>query len=396
MGPFQLERRMLVSGTTRRDFLKRAALVGTSVGLYAPVDGTLMRSFAAAQTADHAGSDLGRTVQVSWLGGQAPLVSSGVSWGVPWPRRTMPRNQPLTVTSGGATIPTQTWPLAYWPDGSVKWTGFAVAAPAQLSGPLEIRRARTGPPEAPVQIRETAETVEVATGPLLCRIGRAGAQLVQSLSIDGREIARDGRLIVIREDRSEYDASGTIREERYTSQVSKVTVEQAGPVRAVVRIEGTHEGSLPGNGNTRQWLPFSVRLYFTAGLNSIRVVHTFVFDGDQFTDFVRGIGIAFTVPFREELQNRHVRFAGDKDGLFSEPVLMSPGYKPAAVKNAIALNRTQMLGKRIPNLSEMSPHDQKSFGAIAVWDTYKLSQLAPGLLLDRQTDKPKELVVAFH
>jgi hypothetical protein len=384
-----------VSGTNRRDFVKGAALLGNAFAFSRFADGNLIRSFAAAQTSGNAKSDTVPTVNLSWLGNQEPLVASGVSWGVPWPRGTVSANQPMTAVFSGKALPTQTWPLAYWPDGSIKWTGMSIAAAAQLSAPLQITVGKSSAPDRPVSVRETAQRIEVATGPLLCQISRSGANLFESLLVDGREVARAGRLTLLREIRTGDDASATVREESYTSHVSKVTVEQSGPVRATVRIEGLHQASVAENGRTRQWLPFTVRLYFTAGLNSVRIVHTFVFDGDQFTDFIRGIGIAFTVPFREELQNRHVRFASDSDGLFSEPVLMSPGYKPAAVKDAIELNRKQMLGKRIPNLSEMTPHDRKSFEDIAVWDTYKLSQLSPdSFSIDKRTN-PKSSWLHF-
>lgn len=66
---------------------------------------------------------------------------------------------------------------------------------------------------------------------------------------------------------------------------------------------------------------------------------------------------------------------------------MSPGYKPAAVRNAIEYNRTQMLGERIPNLADMPEHDRRSFAALAVWDTSKLSQLAPdSFSIDKRTN----------
>ena len=384
-----------MSKTNRRDFLKDAALLSAAFGTHRLARGDSFARQAAGRSAGVVESANPAGVELSWLGDQAPLVAAGVSWGVPWPRGAVAAARPLTAVLDGRVLPTQTWPLAYWPDGSVKWTGLAVAVAAGPTGPLAVTFAQTTKSPAPIRVRETDQSIEVTTGPLLCRISRSGTNLIESLSVDGREVARAGRLVLMREDRSEYDTSGTLREESYTSRVSKVTVEQSGPVRAVVRIEGSHESVRAGKGTARQWLPFSVRLYFTAGLESVRIVHTFVFDGDQEKDFIRGMGMAFTVPFREELQNRHVRFAGDKDGLFSEPVLMSPGYKPAAVKDAIELNRTQMLGKRIPNLSEMSAHDRQSFQDIAVWDTYKLSQLSPdSFSIDKRTN-PKSSWLHF-
>ena len=87
-----------------------------------------------------------------------------------------------------------------------------------------------------------------------------------------------------------------------------------GPVRAVVKIEGLHKSA------TREWLPFTVRLYFYAGAEPIRMVHTIIFDGDHEKDFIKGLGVVFTVPMREQLHNRHVRFSGADGGLWSEPV----------------------------------------------------------------------------
>jgi len=54
----------------------------------------------------------------------------------------------------------------------------------------------------------------------------------------------------------------------------------------------------------------TVRFYFYAGSEAIRVVHSFVFDGDANKDFIKGLGLAFSVPLREEVQNRQVRFGG--------------------------------------------------------------------------------------
>lgn len=171
-------------------------------------------------------------------------------------------------------------------------------------GPLSVRLEPTSVPDPPIKVTQSADSVEINTGLLVCRLKRAGQSLIESLAIVGREVARDGRLIVLREDRSAYASSQTVRQESYTSRISSVTVEQSGPVRAIIRIEGTHVGAGAAGEAERQWLPFSVRLYFTAQLTCIRMVHSFVFDGDQFTDFIRGIGVSFTIPFREEHQNR--------------------------------------------------------------------------------------------
>jgi hypothetical protein len=321
-------------------------------------------------------------VTVDWLGGTPPPSAAGVTWGVPWPRGTRTREQPLTVRAAdGTALPTQQWPLAFWPDGSVKWSGLALAAAAGLRGPLTVTVATPPAPATPLTVSQDQDEVVVATGALVCRIGKHGQALIRSLLVDGREVGRDGRLVAVREDRSRYDQERIIREEESLSRVDAVTVEQAGPVRAVVRIDGMHVVGAAG----RAWLPFTVRLQFSAGLAAIRVTHSFVFDGDAQSDFIRGLGLVFTVPFREERQNRHVRFAGDA-GIWGEPVLMSPGYRDVLVAHAKDMNRAQLEGRRIPDLAALGTATAAQFATIAVWDAFKLTQPGPdGFTISKRT-----------
>src|SRR5579875_2170543 len=69
-------------------------------------------------------------VALHWLDAAAPDQPQGVSWGVPWPRGAVkPGTAFQLADAGGHPLPVQTWPLAYWPDGSLKWTGNAAALP---------------------------------------------------------------------------------------------------------------------------------------------------------------------------------------------------------------------------------------------------------------------------
>jgi len=76
------------------------------------------------------------------------------------------------------------------------------------------------------------------------------------------------------------------------SEIRQVTVEQSGPVRAVVKFDGVHKATK----GSREWLPFHVRLYFYAGQQPARMVHTIVFDGDEHRDFIRGLGVVLRYP----------------------------------------------------------------------------------------------------
>src|SRR5262245_44381182 len=129
----------------------------------------------------------------------------------------------------------------------------------------------------------------------------------------------------------------------------------------------------------REWLPFTVRLYFFAGLDSVRMVHSFVFDGDQEKDFIRGLGVRFALPLREQFHNRHVRLAGET-GMFAEPVRLIAGRRNVSPD----LYAKQVAGKQIPNLENLP--GRANVEMMAVWDAYKLSQTASeSFLIQKRT-----------
>ena len=86
-------------------------------------------------------------VQLNWLDGQPPATPQSVSWGVPWPKGKVQKSDSLVLkTADGKTIPAQTWPMAYWPDGSIMWSGHSIAATPDMAGPLQLAiGAATGP-----------------------------------------------------------------------------------------------------------------------------------------------------------------------------------------------------------------------------------------------------------
>jgi hypothetical protein len=265
-------------------------------------------------------ADVPPSVSLNWLDKSPPSVRQGVNWGVPWPKGKVQKGQTFTLkTAAGKELPLQTWPLAYWPDGSIKWTGFATVAGPNDAGPLTVAvepAPATG--SQALQVTQTDAAIEIDTGALKCHIPKQGSALIDSLSVEGREVARHGQLECILQTAPDTDHVTAVPRERYVSSVKKVTLEQSGPVRAVVKIEGMHKSEH----DTREWLPFVVRFYFCAGQEQIRMVHTVIFDGDQEKDFIRGLGLTFEVPFREEVQNRHVRFSNSNGGLWAEPVLL--------------------------------------------------------------------------
>ncbi len=311
-------------------------------------------------------------VTLKWLDGAPPAAPQSLSWGVPWPKGALKKTDSLALTTAdGKAVPVQTWPLAYWPDGSVKWSGEAIAASADTTGPLQLAIGPGTAPATPLTATETATTIDIDTGSLRCRINKQGAFLFESLTIGDRVVARNGKLIATLEDRSKLESDGVIREEPYVSLVQKVTLEQAGPIRAVVKIEGIHAATK----SDRKLLPFVVRLYFYTGAAPIHLVHSFIYDGDSGKDFIKGLGLSFTVPFKEELHNRHIRFVGDGDGVWDQPVRMVPGYRAAANTEIGRLYGTQLNGQRLPNLADLQ--SAATILTVPVWGDARLSQSGP-------------------
>ncbi|HEY2882950.1 MAG TPA: hypothetical protein VGJ15_10960, partial [Pirellulales bacterium] len=208
--------------------------------------------------------------------------------------------------------------------------------------------------------------------------------IFQSFTIDGREIARDAHLICLLQNTSD-DLDSTLTRKRLASLVSKVSLEQCGPARAVVKVEGVHREVLGDENRAqapRQLLPFTMRFYFYAGANSVRIVHTFIYDGDQSKDFIKGLGLSISVPFREEVQNRHVRFSNSDGGLWAEPIqplIGRQGRFIAGLNGGDAYN-DQVEGRRVPDKDRTRAgqgargRNNDLLNQWAVWDDFKLVQ----------------------
>jgi hypothetical protein len=346
-------------------------------------------------------------VPVGWLDGSPPPVDLGLSFGVPWARGTLQKGQALALTtSDGKALPVQTWPLASWPDGSIKWMGLAtVAGPSAVQGAVVTTAAAPTPAGPVVRVRRSETQLAIDTGALRCVIDNWGGALIQSLSIDGREVARNGQLVCILQNGPDGDPAEAPPREEFLGHIDKVTLEQSGPVRAVVKIEGEHRGLK----SQRAWLPFVVRLYFYAGQRTVRMVHSIIFDGDQDHDFIRGLGVVFSVPMREEVQNRHVAFSGQGSGLWEEPVQPlvgrqghavtdpDPNRKPPApppgsppplrVQRGVDVFPDQVANQRVPNFDQVNPQSQALLNDWAIWSDFKLDQPnADGFTIVKRTN----------
>ena len=324
-------------------------------------------------------------IKLSWLGGNPPLISTGVSWGVPLPEgKYNPSTSFSLKNAQGQAMPVQSWPLAYWPDGSLKWVGLSTVIDTNSGTTFQLeplKKTNDDATKTKVELIETGDEVFVNTGVLQCDIPKHGEQLIRFIKMEGKEISTGGRLVCILQSGPSREIGSQPAKEKFIGNIEKVTVEQNGSVRAVIKIEGKHVSE---SGN-RSWLPFIVRLYFYAGQQSIRMVHTIIYDGDQQKDFIRGLGLVFDIPLDEQLYNRHIRFSGDNGRLWDEPCQPLNGRFP--LDRGENLYAKQLTGERIPERETFPERQQFLIDHWASWNDFKLEQLnADGFRVQKRTN----------
>ena len=366
---------MAMISPSRRRFL------GTAVAV--PALAAIPAAIPAAVKAQTANTGLPAAMPsatlLRWLDGAPPARFDGATFGVPWPRGALKpqsgKAPPFSLDAGARHLAVQTWPLAYWPDGSLKWTAHAVSGGSVPAGARLQRGA--GAAIAGISVQERAGQVRITAGELAWTIPASGEYLVDQVTRGKRVTMRHLRLVALRQDGPEPERGGTVSRQPFASRVTRVQVEQAGPVRAVVKFDGTHSS------DGRDWLPFSLRLYFYAGSDSVRIVHSFVYDGDPARDFIAGLGVTATVPMTDPSHDRHVRFSGDGIGVWGEAVRPVTGLRRDPGQ---PWRDAQVAGKALPALDGMAKAVRDGLPWIPEWGDFTLSQPTPdGFTIRKRT-----------
>ena len=313
-------------------------------------------------------------VPLHWVG-ETPKTVTPVTLGIPFSPGEMKATQTGCIEADGKSLPTDFWPLAYWPDGSVKWGAVAAVVPGEAKSVSFLPMGDMGHISPMSQISHMSqmsqmgqmghEAIRVTAGDLSVVIPRKGNAFLDSLMIDGVCVARNGQLICTTQDRTELEGTDALHFRNFTSRIDTAYVERSGAVRTVVRIDGCHADG------QRQWLPFTVRLYFYNGTEEVKMVHSFTYDGDQHTDFIRSLGIRFEVPMREQPYNRRVAFATEK-GVWAESVQPLSGRR--VLDNNPQWELDQVAGRRIPEPEAFDEKGQDLLRQWARWGSFRLSQ----------------------
>lgn len=293
---------------------------------------------------------------------------TGITWGVPWEQGVLQKEEDVSLfDASGKALPLQTWTTAFWPDGSVKWTAHATSLLDNKDTPYTIKKTKYTVKNPTLKVRQGKGNIEVNTGKVSYIIGTEGAEIIQKIFIGQKLICSGSRLICVREERNCTFGQRTYKEEDFYSIIHHVKVEQNGPIRCVIRIEGKHQLL----NETNQWLPFTIRLYFYAGQDSMKMVYTFFYDGNPHMDFIKGLGIQFQVPLQGELYNRHIRLGGDT-GFFCDSPKNLDTWRTRG--KYVDFFKAQIEGEILTFDKKEDEHFLSLLDESAVWNDFKIIQ----------------------
>jgi hypothetical protein len=322
-------------------------------------------ALGAGPPAAAAASTATPTADLHWLDG-APPAPTGSTWGVPWARGQVAKTATFALTTAdGAPVPMQSWPLAYWPDGSLKWTGHAVGSETPPAQSFHLTTGAPAAPQHPVAVTRSADEIRLTNGIVDVRLACHGTEPLRSLSRGSKITAHNGRLTLSLQEQA--DDGDVVRRTEWTGYVTSATVEQHGPVRAVAKLTGRYRRQ----GEVRSVLPWTLRIYLGAGDEAIRLVHNFVWGADIGNDLVRGLGLQVQVPMSDEPHNRHVRFGTADGGVWAEPVRVLTGLRrdPGS-----AVRTAQIDGTATPPVDQWGQQVRDGYQQLALWNDFTLFQ----------------------
>ena len=275
--------------------------------------------------------------------------------GIPLPRGAVRGAEQLRVHAAGREVPLQARAHAYWPDGSIKWAlltfpldgsgriGSVPGAGAGDSTDFEVTLHRGAPlkcrlefgrgvsrDEAPSPLRVTEADGQtlIHTGPLAVTLS-AGVRWLRSALLNGREMLRDDGRAQAHVDflrvQRDYIVGTTHPEGELDPgpvEIEKITLEERGPLRVVVRLEG--------RAKAREAPRVILRLEAYAGRAYLRVSKTVEFTHkDPRRVFVRRIGLH--LPVATARASRCA--AGGQDGPVSLPAASMTGLRQTSHLN---------------------------------------------------------------
>lgn len=220
----------MAKNLSRRDFFSGTLGTGAALSLY-----SLGSARETAGPTSPKVDDAPIVIHVAAPAGPPPL-GAPVETSVPFARGQLVSTEKLSIHSPDRKpAPAQFRTALKWPDGSIRWLAVAFEA---VAGPGDYTLREGDNPEATDMVSEVPGKVVINTGALALSISTTGATWIEMLAPDPHGVTqpvvdrtRAADLALTRHDGKQFCAS-------LDGETRRVEVEERGPVRASIRIEG--------------------------------------------------------------------------------------------------------------------------------------------------------------
>lgn len=264
----------------------------------------------------------------------------------------------------GTGVPMDTRITAYWPDGTVKWSAHTADA-ALLGDEFEVSIGEPLAVGEGLRINREGDSFEIESGMINVSIPKDGKFLFTKATRNGVSFVENARPKLLLEQPVEVNGlKGNVTKELF-GRIDKVSIEHEGKLTVTVRYDGTHVAS-----DGQECCPFIIRMELGYNNPNLKFTHTFLYDGDEDRDFMKGLGIVFEAPMEGKMYNRHVKFTGDY-GVFHEMSAYAAAWRPRVSPE---LFKAQIAGKPIEPEGEELEAVNTVMEATPFWDEYSLTQ----------------------
>lgn len=311
---------------------------------------------------------------VRWLIGNGDnALSDGISFGMPWPRGLYQPGQTFVIEGQGKEYPLDSRELAYWADGSLKWTAHSVSGDVDYSERYNVKGVQWKEKHnCGVTVEHINDAIFLVSQWGLCVSFAApgSSQILETIEFDGHTVCSGATIVA------------SINGREYSSRIKAVDIENETINRVVVKVSGIVEAA-----GSDAHLPFDVRVYVYSNSSTVRISHSFIHDLEPHQPLT-SLGLRFSVPMgRTELYNRHVRLGGSEGGILKEEVQGLSGLRHGpTVQNRFDQTAGRPVTLREDEWSgtELLP----GLSYIPSWNDYSLAQLSSdGFTVKKRTKR---------
>lgn len=245
------------------------------------------------------------------MGNQGSAYKGGITtWGCIWEQGSCSSHSHFRLNdANGLEVPVQSRITAFWPNGSVKWTSHT-ADSRLLSEEIEVialKSSDAAESYSGIVVERDGNTLLICAGRLSLVINESQTdRLFERVSWDNGISLINGRTCLQTEERHKEDNRHIKQIIDYSPVVTKISVEEQGNLQCIMRYEGHFV-----NHEDREIIPYIIRMKIGFDMEELSFQYTFIYDGDEHRDYLKGIGLHCDMPLKGPLYNRHVKFMSD-------------------------------------------------------------------------------------